>query len=73
MSGYVLWFKIILAYGALAAVNAGLANLGLLSLPFWAVPLVSAALNGLAEWLRTLLPASRAGKNVFVRIIKVLF
>ena len=73
MSPYLLFFKIVFAYGAIAAVDAALANLGLLNLPFWAIPVVAAALNALAAWLRSLLPASRISQSVFARVIKAVF
>ena len=73
MPGYLLYIKIVIAYAAVAGVNAALANLGLLNLPFWALPLVSAVLNALAEWLRSQLPASRVGEGFVARVFKAVF
>ena len=73
MPAYLVYLKIVFAYAAIAGVNAALANLGLLTLPFWAIPLVSAALNALAEWLRSLLPASRVGGGAIASVIKAIF
>jgi len=44
--------RTVIGYGIIYGANTLLGLLGAFHLPFWAVPIISAALNALSKWIR---------------------